>query len=81
MIIYIVRASDPLDHEGSADVVDVFINRAVAEEAVELLKAAEEKKCRESYGERWSSFALYFELEAYEAETSAAYVVESFYSK
>jgi hypothetical protein len=65
MEIYIIRGEDPLDHEGSADVVGVFIDKELADATVEKLKVQEEADQRRQWGERWRSFAHYYEVETH----------------
>lgn len=71
MEIYIIRASNPLDMEGSADVAAVFVDKDVAEETAEKLNAAQEAECRKVWKDRWRSFAIEYRVEAHPVQTSA----------
>jgi hypothetical protein len=71
MEIFIMRASNPLDMEGSADVALVFLDKDVAEETAEKLNAAEEVKCRVSWKDRWRSFAIEYAVESHLVQTNA----------
>ena len=81
MEMYLIRSEDPLDHEGSADVVAVFNDRALADEAVALLSEKEEAKCREAWNERWRSFARGYTVEEWTVDTSPLAVVEEIYKE
>jgi hypothetical protein len=77
MEIYIIRASNPLDMEGSADVVACFLDKNVADEAAGKLKAEQEAGCRKVWKDRWRSFAIDYEVEAHPVQTSADDVVSA----
>ena len=85
MEIYIIRASNPLDMEGSPDVAAVFIDEELAEEAAELLNKEQEAECRRTWKDRWRSFAIRYETEAHPVQTSlesvVAYLKEDWYER
>lgn len=70
MEIYIIRAENPLDMEGSPDVTAVFLDKDVAEETAEKLNKEEEVENRKLRPERWRSFAIRYEVEAHPVQTS-----------
>lgn len=80
MEIYIIRASNPLDMEGSADVAAVFVDKDVAEETAEKLNEAQEAECRKVWKDRWRSFAIDYEVQSHQVQTNAdeavAYLME-----
>jgi hypothetical protein len=78
MKMFIIRGADPLDHEGSADVFGVFADKALADETVEKLKVQEEADKRKHWGERWRSFAVYFEVETHEVILTSEQADEEF---
>ena len=75
--IYIIRASNPLDMEGSPDVVSCFLDKDIAEEAAAKLNAEQEAGCRKVWKDRWRSFAIEYEVEAHPVQTSADEVVSA----
>lgn len=77
MEIFIIRAENPLDMEGSADVVACFLDENIANEAVAKLNAEQEAGCRKVWKDRWRSFAIHYEVEAHPIQTSADEVVSS----
>lgn len=77
MEIYIIRASNPLDMEGSADVVACFLDENIANEAAAKLNAEQEAGCRKVWKDRWRSFAIDYEVEARPVQTSADDVVSA----
>lgn len=77
MEIFIIRASNPLDMEGSADVVACFLDKSIADEAAEKLNAEQEAECRKVWKDRWRSFAIEYEVEARPVQTSVDDVVST----
>lgn len=71
MEIYIIRASNPLDMEGSPDVAAVFMDKDVAEETADKLNAEQEEVNRKDWKDRWRSFAIEYRVEAHPVQTSA----------
>lgn len=65
MELFVIRSDDPLDHEGSPDVTAIFKNEDAAKEAVRLLNKAAEESLRPRWGDRWRSFAPYYEVESW----------------
>jgi hypothetical protein len=65
MEIYIIRASNPLDMEGSPDVAAVFIDYALANETSTKLNAQQELHYRKLYKDRWRSFAIEYTVETH----------------
>ena len=69
MEIYIIRAANPLDMEGSAAVAAVFADKALAAEAAEKLNEQQETECRKVWKDRWRSFAIEYEVETHRVQT------------
>lgn len=75
MDIYIIRAENPLDMEGSADVAAVFLDKALADEAATELNAQAERENRKVYKERWRSIAINYRVETHRVQTDVSQVV------
>lgn len=69
MEIYIIRAANPLDMEGSAAVAAVFADKDLAAEAAEKLNEQQEVVSRNAFGDRWRSFAVTYEVETHRVQT------------
>lgn len=69
MEIYIIRAANPLDMEGSAAVAAVFADKELAGEAAEKLNEQQEIECRKVWKDRWRSFAIDYEVETHRVQT------------
>lgn len=75
MDIYIIRAENPLDMEGSADVAAVFTDYALAQEAATALNAQAEAENRKVYGDRWRSIAIDYKVQTHPVRTDVAQVL------
>lgn len=75
MDIYIIRVSNPLDMEGSADVAAVFLDRGLADEAAAKLNAQREVECRKVYKDSWRSFAHEYTVQTHRVQTDVDKVV------
>lgn len=75
MEIYIIRAENPLDMEGSADVAAVFLDENLAQEAATALNTQAETENRKVYGDRWRSMATEYRVEAHPVRTDVAQVL------
>jgi hypothetical protein len=75
MNIYIIRAENPLDMEGSADVAAVFLDENLAQEAATALNAQAETENRKVYKDSWRSFAHHYEVQAHPVRTDVAQVL------
>lgn len=80
MEIYIIRAKNPLDMEGYADVVAVFLDKERANDARELLQGAEEVKTKALSGERWFKFAIDYTVEEWNPDDDPQVVLAQLYS-
>lgn len=76
MEIYIIRAENPLDMEGSPDVAAVFFDKDVAEEVAEKLNAEQEEENRKVWKDRWRSFSIRYEVQAHPVQTSVEGAME-----
>lgn len=75
MDIYIIRAANPLDMEGSADVAAVFLDKALADEAASELNAQAERENRKVYKDQWRSYAIDYTVQTHRAQTDVDQVV------
>jgi hypothetical protein len=76
MEIYIIRAENPLDMEGSPDVATVFFDKSLAEDTAELLNKAQEEECRKVWKDRWRSFAISYAVQAHPVQISVEGALE-----
>lgn len=74
--IFVIRSKNPLDMEGSPDVVAVTANQDYAKSAARKLNAAQEEYHRKRAGERWRSFASQYEVETWPVLTTFAQIEE-----
>lgn len=75
MNIFIIRAENPLDMEGSADVAAVFLDENLAQETAAALNAQAETENRKVYKDRWRSMAIEYRVEAHPVRTDVAQVL------
>lgn len=75
MNIFIIRAENPLDMEGSADVAAVFVDENLAQEAAAALNAQAEAENRKVYKDRWRSFAIDYTVQTHPVRTDVAQVL------
>lgn len=75
MNIFIIRAENPLDMEGSADVAAVFLDENLAQETATALNAQAEAETRKVYKDRWRSMAIEYRVEAHPVRTDVAQVL------
>jgi hypothetical protein len=71
-VVFVVRSRDPLDHEGSPDVVAVLSNEYAAKELAEKLGQAEQEYAEARRGDRWRDTAVQYTYEEWPVHTSAA---------
>lgn len=75
MNIYIIRAENPLDMEGSADVAAVFLDENLAQEAATALNTQAETENRKVYKDQWRSYAIDYTVQTHPVRTDVAQVL------
>lgn len=76
--VYIVRSSDPQDHEGARGVVATLEHESDAKEVVRVLSDEAEAGARALRGDRWRDIAMEFDYDEVPMAQSAEEAIEQY---